>query len=392
MEISLRSQLAAGVAVAGAAAIAVTPIVQPEALPSLSRISSAVELSAFVNPIDTLLSTVGLAGQYLLDSGYGTGTQWAGAGISNTLNGLLQLPKTPGPDSIPLPGYVNRGLIPQILSDSLPIVTQLANNALDYAYNTAAGLLAAAGDLSNVVWAVPATVAAVVTDLLTLNVAQIIPDIIDGFDTAINGVIDAAGTLVDTATYLVRGVITRAVAVVETVGTLLPGILNGTVNQVTAVVNAVVNNAQAIIGSVLTLNPQNIWNTTVGALLGPAGLPGTVLNLTIGAGIQNPPVDSTVPEQLKAFAPSIRTEVQTANKAIQRALATPVPSAAAVSPAAAAEVSASAVKADVAEAPAAEVSAPQAAASDDAPQASAGSDDNAPKKAAAKQRVSRKAS
>ena len=217
-------------------------------------------------------------------------------------------------------------------------------------------------------------------------------DIIDGFDTAINGVIDAAGSLVDTATYLVRGVITRAVAVVETVGTLLPGILNGTVNQVTAVVNAVVNNAQAIIGSVLTLNPQNIWNTTVGALLGPAGLPGTVLNLTIGAGIQNPPVDSTVAEQLKAFAPSIRTEVQTANKAIQRALATPVPSAYAVSPAAAAEVSASAVKADVAEAPAAEVSAPQAAASDDAPQASAGSDDNAPKKAAAKQRVSRKAS
>ena len=50
MEISLRSQMAAGVAVAGAAAIAVTPIVKPEIVQSLRQVAADVKLT-WVNPV-----------------------------------------------------------------------------------------------------------------------------------------------------------------------------------------------------------------------------------------------------------------------------------------------------------------------------------------------------
>ena len=57
MQISLRSQMVAGVATVGAAAMVVAPIAQPDLLPSMQRVSSAVSLTAFENPIAALAYT-----------------------------------------------------------------------------------------------------------------------------------------------------------------------------------------------------------------------------------------------------------------------------------------------------------------------------------------------
>lgn len=61
MQISLRSQMIAGVAAVGAVAIAVNPTIQPDVIPSMQRVAAAVQLSAVANPI----SAVGTVLQYL---------------------------------------------------------------------------------------------------------------------------------------------------------------------------------------------------------------------------------------------------------------------------------------------------------------------------------------
>jgi hypothetical protein len=62
MQITVRSQLTAGIAMVGAAAIAIAPI-QPS-LPHVqvpSLYSASVELAAFANPIDAWLQVLGAA-------------------------------------------------------------------------------------------------------------------------------------------------------------------------------------------------------------------------------------------------------------------------------------------------------------------------------------------
>ena len=54
MQLTLRSQLIAGVAALGVSAIAVAPVAQPELLTAADRVSSAVSLTAFANPIAAL--------------------------------------------------------------------------------------------------------------------------------------------------------------------------------------------------------------------------------------------------------------------------------------------------------------------------------------------------
>ena len=105
------------------------------------------------------------------------------------------------------------------------------------------------------------------------------------------------------------------------------------------------------------------------------GVPGTLLNLTIGAGVQYAPIATpNAAGVAAAFAPSIRTEVQSLTKGVATALATPNPvsppvasvkkaarSAAAARTAAveaAPAAEAPAAEAPSAEAPAAESSAP----------------------------------
>ena len=111
---------------------------------------------------------------------------------------------------------------------------------------------------------------------------------------------------------------------------LVPVLLESTLKQIQVVgdsVGAVFNN---FINAFSGPEPdRGAWNAVVEGLLGPSGIPGTLVNLTVGAGVG---------ATLADFVPSIRTEVQAGVKAIAGALATPVASSAAAveAPAAAA--------------------------------------------------------
>jgi hypothetical protein len=121
------------------------------------------------------------------------------------------------------------------------------------------------------------------------------------------------------------------------------------------------------------------WNAAIDGIFGATGIPGTILNVTIGAGQQTGPIPAGPPptfepteESIAAnYVPSVRTVVQSAVKGVANALATPVPGAvpAAAAPSAASALAASARAASVEAAPAAE--APAADSSEAAPAAEA---------------------
>jgi hypothetical protein len=115
------------------------------------------------------------------------------------------------------------------------------------------------------------------------------------------------------------------------------------------------------------------WNAAIDGIFGATGVPGTILNVTIGAGQMTGPL--AAPPAPLPFVPSVRTVVRGAVVGIQGALATPLPTApttassAAAAPAALAASAASARAGAVEAAPAAE--APAADSSEAAPAAEA---------------------
>ena len=366
MQITLRSQMIAGAtAVIGASAIAITPVAPAVNLPSLSTAKAEVALSAFANPITAALATGFVAGSYLLNGDYSlispssnwpaSGTPTYPAGIGLLLNGALK--------TNALGGYASVGLLPQIIADSAPIATQLIVNGLGYIWNTVKAVGQAGADIGDILWSIPTTAVAVVTDLLALNFAGAISEITTAVTNAIGLVSDAGQTLLDAGIYVATGVITRASAVVNYLTTELPTLVGATVGQITQLVNKVVAVGTAIVGSLATLNPETIWNTVVGGLLAPTGIPGTVLNLTLGAGLQTGAIAG--PGDIATnFIPSVRSEVQIAVKGIADALGTANPAPPTFIVGSAASVrAAAAVKA--APAVSADAAAPEAAATGD---------------------------
>ena len=375
MQISLRSQMIAGTtALVGATAIAMTPVAPAVNLPALST-SNAVALAAFQSPLATLSQTLAQASSYLLDetSSVLNADNWPGANFGTTFGvppaNWPLLPAALETDA--LGGYSKVGLIPQIIDDALPILRQLGYNGSDYLDLSTQALFAATDVFFQGLWTAAG-------ELLQF-------DIQGAISTLIGSVSFAGNALLGAGTYVATGVITRAQAVLGVVIGELPTLLGATVAQISTVIGAVVNVFSNVVGALSTANPiENAWNAAVEGLLGPTGVPGVLNNLTIGAGVQTGPIVTPDAAGIAgAFVPSTRTLVQGAVKAIQGALATPVPLTAAATPAAARAAAAAPAEAVAAEAaPAAEATAGDndsaaAEATSAAPAASAAADDSA---------------
>ena len=167
-----------------------------------------------------------------------------------------------------------------------------------------------------------------------------------------------AGTLaLGSGAYVLSGVVTRAQAVVEAVIGSLPLIIGSVVAQLNLVVNTTIG---VVTDTFAATTFEDGWNAAIDGIFGATGIPGTILNVTIGAGQQTAPITTFPPTEADiaaAYVPSVRTVVQSAVKGVANALATPVPGAVAAAPAAsAASARAAAVEAaPAAEAPAAAV-------------------------------------
>lgn len=357
MQISLRSQMVAGTAaVVGAGAIALTPIAPAVNLPALNLSNAGVGLAAFANPLDALINVGLVLSDYTLNGLYSVTPEdnWTNSGIGPLINALI-------PDL----GVTRPGLIPNIITNPFPIVTNVATNVLGYAYTGVEAVGSALGSLSDIIWLIPATTVQVVLDIVSLNFENVITDIVAAFDTALGAATDAVNAIIDGATTIVTNLIARATGVIDAVVSGVPTLVDVVTGQVGALVATVTNVVTNIFTAASSLDIEGTWNALVGGLLDPTyggpldTLPGAVINLTYGAGVQANPLDPTT------FIPSVRTAATTFITEVADVLASPVsPPAAAEAPAAAAaEAPAVEVEAPVAgaEAPAAEVEAAPAA-------------------------------
>ena len=285
MYASIRSTLTMGTAaVVGAGALALNPITQAQvSLPSLPAVSAAnVELAA-LSFSDGLIGTLGSVFNLLATNTYDISSfdspaiNWGPYALP--FSGALTVNDALGiggvyPGTAQLGGYSKVGLIPQIIADGLPILSQVGSNVGDY-------------------------------------VSTAIADLTSG---------DILGGL----TYAVSGVIARGGAVLGVLPSILAGLGGSIIGGVKVVFDKVVQMITNVVTSLSTFDVLGAVGAVRSGLLGPSGIPGALVNLTIGAGVQTGPVD--FPQDIPAnFVPSTRTVVQQGVKAIAGALATPVP-------------------------------------------------------------------
>ncbi|MCX6489326.1 MAG: hypothetical protein NT156_15400, partial [Mycobacterium sp.] len=311
-----------------------------------------VTLAGLDSPISELLGSVILGGQLLFNTSPDVTDADLWGPTAFQQGGVPIFPAALETDA--LGGYSSIGLLPQIIDDALPITRQLGINGSDYLNVAVAGLSAAGIALSEGVWNAAG-------DLLTLD--------IPGALATLAASISDAGTLaLGSGAYVLSGVVTRAQAVVEAVIGSLPLIIGATVAQISLVVNKTIG---VVTDTFAATTFEDGWNAAIDGIFGATGIPGTILNVTIGAGQQTAPITTFPPTEADiaaAYVPSVRTVVQSAVKGVANALATPVPGAVPVAAAPAASA-ASARAAAVEAAPAAE--APAADSSEAAPAAEA---------------------
>lgn len=366
MQISLRSQMIAGTtAVVGAAAIAMTPLAPAVQLPALSASKAAVELAFYANPLSALFNSGSLGVNYLINGNYnldagGGASNWPAANISDYTNSVLPYAFW-NDGSGYLPAITNIGLIPNFITVPFPVGTQVVNNWIGYA-NTAyqaAGQVIDAG--LNLLWAPVGLGIAIVQDIASGNFADIPVQIQSTVQYAIAQVQNALGSVIGGATEIVQNVVAKATAAVQVLAAAIPTALANIPRQLGVIAASATAAVTAITTALSTGNVEGAWNAAVAGLLGPTGVPGTIVNLTLGAGIQTGDVFDG-PSYYANVVPSVRNEVQTLGQGLSIALASTAPapvaavrSAAAVKtakPAAAVAAAETATAADSASAPA----------------------------------------
>ena len=339
MQISLRSQMIAGTtALMGATAIAMTPIAPAVQLPALSASKAAVELAAYANPLSALYNTVNLGVNYLINGNYDLDTgagasNWPAADISDYTNSVL--PYAYWNDGAGyLPAITNIGLIPNFLTVPFPVGTQVVNNWIGYV-NTAyqaAGQVIDAG--LNLLWAPVGLGVAVIQDIVSGNFADIPVQIQSSIQYAITQVQNAVAAVVGGATVIVQNFVAKATAAIQVLAAAIPTALANIPRQLSVIGASATSAITNITTALSTGDVEGAWNEAVAGLLGPTGVPGTIVNLTLGAGVQTGDVsDST--SYYANVVPSFRNEVQTLGQGLSIALSTTAPAAAAARSAAA---------------------------------------------------------
>ena len=337
---TFRAPLTAGtVAAFAAAALIAAPADNSDRLLAALRAPSNAEvaLTAWQNPIVALLDSGELAENYVFGRYYdgvlgpkpGAGeVNWPYAGFDQPGGDLLNFLLSTLPE---LGNYFYVGFLPNFTAEAyLPAVQQFQLNVEDYVSVVLSGLNLAARELATGVWDLPAAA----LDAVQLAVAGQFPEALTVISDAIISPIVAAGQIVlDAGSYVLSNVAAKASAVIAALPQILTTFAGSVIGGVPIVTQQAIAVVTDVVASLSTLNFEGAWNAAVDGLLGPSGIPGTLLNLTTGAGIQTGPVVDPETDIPTNFVPSFRTAVQAAQWTIRGALQT-VPAAASAAPAA----------------------------------------------------------
>ncbi len=358
MLISLRSQFIAGTAAfLGASSVAVAGVQQQ--LPVLPMPSASVALSALSNPIEQLLGVLEQGQNYIFGTYYdgadapttGAGeVNWPFAGLDqtggDTLNFLLA-------NEASLGYYNNVGFLAQSVTDAGPVIQQLQVNLFNYINVGISGLLGSIAALSAGVWDFPAAA----LDALQLAIdGQISEAFTVLTDAVVVPITTAVEDIVGTGGYILTDFVAKTVAVIATIPLIAATAVSTGFGSVTLLAEKSIDIATTWITKLGSGDWEGAWNTAVDGLFGPSGLPGLVLNLTTGAGVQTGPIVDPETDIPANFVPSVRTAIQSGVWTVAEALTATAPPAA-VSPAEAVPAPGAAAALDAVETPVVKASA-----------------------------------
>jgi hypothetical protein len=306
MFVLLRSQLIAGTAtVLGASLIAITPAEAGRQLPALPLTSwNQIALASYNSPISELFSTIGVANQFVFNTSDSDADYLAFAGLDAASAAIAKT----------VYGFSSIGLVPQLINDHFPIVSQLVLNWSAYGLNTINTLTSIGFTLSEGAWNFPQAAAAAVQQAIAGNIPGAVATLVQ----AVVDPLQAAGaTAVAAMTYHLGNMLAKASAVLSAIPTIVQvnGVQN-TIAQTQVLVSTVAGVRANIAAGIKARDPEATWNAVVDGLFGPTGIPGTLINLTIGAGVQTGP---------GTIVPSMRGDIQAALNILATALTTTVP-------------------------------------------------------------------
>jgi hypothetical protein len=302
MQISIRSQLIAGTAaVVGASAIAMTPVTQANlALPDLHLPSVApVSLTGFDSPLSELIGTFNSFNQWMVSA--------ADTPLSYVALGGFVDPVVAAATAAAF-NFNSVGLLPQVINDHMPILTQVGLNgaaSLESTLNasTTMGLIA-----SEALWNLPGAY----IDATRQALSGDIPGAIATLQSAIvTPFVEAGQVALANGNYLLDNAVARGTALLSAVPDLFNLVVQSSIGQAQVLATSFSTVVQNVITGLAAGNAEQAWNAAVDGFFGPNGLPGTFLNLTVGAGVQTP----------SGVVPSIRGEIQAAVHGVADALA-----------------------------------------------------------------------
>ncbi|MCB1264775.1 MAG: hypothetical protein KDB56_09310 [Mycobacterium sp.] len=269
MNVSLRSQMVAGVAALGAAAVAVTPIAQPELLSSPQRVASAVELSALVNPITAIAEAIQGINYFTLSQEF-------------VPESLVWPDNFYGVDFIYAP--LNIGIVPDLVNQlSTGSLVGLINNISGYAYAGITGAFFLGGGVANSVFNTPMALVTAVGELIAGDpqaaLDTLVAEIVAPLQAGVEGAIASVGYIVDNVIENIQTVVT------STLPYLVTGAVDAVVGGISYLAASTVATVTQVVSDLAALDFEAAWNDAVNGILGADGTLGNLVRLGLGLGI-----------------------------------------------------------------------------------------------------------
>ena len=295
MQISVRSHLIAGTAaVVGAGAIAMTPVTQAhQALPAVQLPSAAqvaqVALAGFDSPLSELIGTFNSFNQWIFSADNTTAGYTALGGLTDATG--VGLAKT-------VLNFNSVGLIPQVVNDHAPFLTMLGLNGALTLESTMNAVTTIALIGSEAVWNLPGAFVTAAQQAVAGDISGAVATLQSAIVTPF---VEAGQVALANVKYLVSDTLARSNALSQAIPALVDLVVKGTLGQASTLAGAFITVAQNVVAGISHGSVEQAWNAAVDGFFGPTGIPGTFLNLTVGAGVQVTPT---------SIIPSIRGEIQ----------------------------------------------------------------------------------
>lgn len=294
MNVSLRSQMTAGIAALGAAVVTIAPITQPDLLPSAQRVSAAVELADFSNPITAITENIFYAAESILDQTYTFDfVTWPDSFYGED-------PFDPEGSFEYAPEYF--GLIPNLVNQfSTGPLSALVNNLSGYGIAGIGSVIALVDGVANAGFNAPFAAVAAVQELIAGDPEAALQTLVDAIVAPLQYGVEYALAGVG---YIVDNIIEN-IQIVATVALpyLVAGLVDSAVGSVSLIAEGLVDTAASFVANLADLNIEGAWNAVVDGLLYQSVT--NIINQTIGYGFGE--YDEQDPDLFVVTTPSIRS-------------------------------------------------------------------------------------